>query len=273
MITDTAESLKWRVVERFYLAWKNFQSVHDRYEQIVHDYVDKLGVPREKIRLDPKDLFELLSTQDLEVLRDDFLTPLKTACHRLFRTEDSTDFLDRLVNDIFHELSILKEEHYNVLTYATDEAAMLPGTDRDLHQEQQVILDEVHDMFPQKVHRISHLFETGSVALEALLHRWSSDTVLVRSLFLQRDGFVSRAYETGLDHFYQLMYGPDSSAMGYLMVGSSFLDSGFHDSAVKALELGAEKAESWGQESVLKELQQTLASIPSNEWSDDGSHE
>ena len=140
MITDTAESLKWRVVERFYLAWKNFQSVHDRYEQIVHDYVDKLGVPREKIRLDPKDLFELLSTQDLEVLRDDFLTPLKTACHRLFRTEDSTDFLDRLVNDIFHELSILKEEHYNVLTYATDEAAMLPGTDRDLHQEQQVLL-------------------------------------------------------------------------------------------------------------------------------------
>ena len=150
MITDTAESLKWRVVERFYLAWNNFQSVHDRYEQIVHDYVDKLGVPREKIRLDPKDLFELLSTQDLEVLRDDFLTPLKTACHRLFRTEDSTDFLDRLVNDIFHELSILKEEHYNVLTYATDEAAMLPGTDRDLHQEQQVILDEVHDMFPQR---------------------------------------------------------------------------------------------------------------------------
>ena len=133
MITDTAESLKWRVVERFYLAWNNFQSVHDRYEQIVHDYVEKLGVPREKIRLDPKDLFELLSTQDLEVLRDDFLTPLKTACHRLFRTEDSTDFLDRLVNDIFHELSILKEEHYNVLTYATDEAAMLPGTDRDLH--------------------------------------------------------------------------------------------------------------------------------------------
>ena len=53
MITDTAESLKWRVVERFYLAWNNFQSVHDRYEQIVHDYVDKLGVPREKIRLDP----------------------------------------------------------------------------------------------------------------------------------------------------------------------------------------------------------------------------
>ena len=99
MITDTAESLKWRVVERFYLAWNNFQSVHDRYEQIVHDYVEKLGVPREKIRLDPKDLFELLSTQDLEVLRDDFLTPLKTACHRLFRTEDSTDFLDRLEFD------------------------------------------------------------------------------------------------------------------------------------------------------------------------------
>ena len=81
--------------------------MHDRYEQIVQDYVEKLGIPRDKIRLDPRDLFELLSTQDLEVLRDNYLTPLKEACHRLFRTEDSTDFLDRLVNDIFHELSIL----------------------------------------------------------------------------------------------------------------------------------------------------------------------
>lgn len=273
MITDTAESLKWRVVERFYQAWNNFQSVHDRYEQIVHDYVDKLGVPREKIRLDPRDLFELLSTQDLEVLRDEYLTPLKTACHRLFRTEDSTDFLDRLVNDIFHELSILKEEHYNVLTYATDEAAKLPGTDRDLHQEQQVILDEVHEMFPQKVHRISHLFETGSVALEALLHRWSSDTVLVRSLFLQRDGFVDQAYDQGLDHFYQLMYGPDSSAMGYLVVGNSFMDSGFLDNAGKALEIGAKKAQESGQDAVLEEIQRTLSEISAAEASDDGSHE
>ncbi|NCF98280.1 MAG: hypothetical protein GWP39_02070 [Planctomycetia bacterium] len=123
MITDTADSLAWRVVERFYRSWTNFQSMHDRYEQIVQDYVEKLGTPRDKIRLDPRDLFELLSTQDLEVLRDNYLTPLKEACHRLFRTEDSTDFLDRLVNDIFHELSILKEEHYNVLTYATDETS------------------------------------------------------------------------------------------------------------------------------------------------------
>lgn len=269
MITDTAESLAWRVVERFYLAWNNFQSVHDRYEQIVQDYVDKLGVPRQEIRLDPRDLFELLSTQDLEVLRDDFLTPLKTACHRLFRTEDSTDFLDRLVNDIFHELSILKEEHYNVLTYATDEAAMLPGTDRDLHEEQQVILDEVHEMFPQKVHRIEHLFETGSVALEALLHRWNTDTVLVRSLFLQRNGFVSQAYEAGLDHFYRLMYGQEEFTRGYWVVGCSFLESGFLERAQQALEVGAEKARLNQQDRVLEQIQQALEGISESNSTDD----
>jgi len=258
LITDTADSLAWRVVERFYRAWNNFHSVHDRYEQIVQDYVDKLEIPREQIRLDPRDLFELLSTQDLEVLRDDYLTPLKSACHRLFRTEDSTDFLDRLVNDIFHELSILKEEHYNVLTYATDEASLLPANDRDLHEEQQVILDEVHEMFPQKVHRIAHLFETGSAALEALLHRWNTDPVLVRSLFMQRDGFVAHAYEDGLDHFYRLMYGKEDYARGYLIVGESFLGSGFFNRAEESLTMGREKAGEAGQSEVSDQIQQAL---------------
>lgn len=261
MITDTADSLAWRVVERFYRSWTNFQSMHDRYEQIVQDYVEKLGTPRDKIRLDPRDLFELLSTQDLEVLRDNYLTPLKEACHRLFRTEDSTDFLDRLVNDIFHELSILKEEHYNVLTYATDETALVLGPDRDLHEEQQAILDEVHDMFPSKVHRIAHLFETGSVALEALLHRWNSDVVLIRSLFLQREGFVEQAYPDGLDQFYKLMYGPEDYLIGYHVVGHSFFQSGFLEMAVTAFELGRAKSEATKNEDLLEEFKSLLTMV------------
>ena len=144
------------------------------------------------------------------------------------------------------------------MTYATDEAALLPGTDRDLHEEQQVILDEVHEMFPQKVHRIAHLFETGSAALEALLHRWNTDSVLVRSLFLQRDGFVAHAYADGLDHFYRLMYGKEEYARGYLVVGESFLDSGFLERADAALQLGIEKASEAGQSTVQDTIHQAL---------------
>lgn len=240
MLSDTAGSLAWRVVERFYCSRLVFLSVHDRYEEIVQGYVEKFDQPREEIRLGPRELVELLSTQDLEKLRDQYLMPLKQACHRLFRTEDSTDFLDRLVNDIFHELSILKEEHYNVLTYGADDAggSSVPG--RDLQLEQKAVLDEVHAMFPQKVHRIAHLFDVGTAALEALLHRWKQDPVLIRSLFLQRDRFVKESYEDGLCHFYRLMYGPEKAWEGYKIVGDSFLSSGFVSRAQEAYSEGLE---------------------------------
>lgn len=240
MLTDTAGSLAWRVVERFYRARRVFSSVHDRYEQIVQSYVEKFDLPREEIRLAPRELVELLSTQDLEKLRDHYLMPLKQACHRLFRTEVSTDFLDRLVNDIFHELSILKEEHYNVLTYDVDDAARNSDPERDLQLEQKAVLDEVHNMFPQKVHRIAHLFDVGTSALEALLHRWKQDPVLIRSLFLQRDQFVKESYEDGLCHFYRLMYGEQNAWQGYRIVGDSFLASGFVSHAHVAYSEGLE---------------------------------
>ena len=238
MLSDTAGSLAWRVVERFYCARQVFSSVHDRYEQIVHSYVEKFDQPREEIRLAPRELVELLSTQDLEKLRDQYLMPLKQACHRLFRTEVSTDFLDRLVNDIFHELSILKEEHYNVLTYDVDDATGNSESGRDLQLEQKAVLDEVHNMFPQKVHRIAHLFDVGTAALEALLHRWKQDPVLIRSLFLQRERFVKESYDDGLCHFYRLMYGEQSAWQGYRIVGDSFLASGFVSHANEAYSEG-----------------------------------
>ena len=238
MLSDTAGSLAWRVVERFYCSRQVFSSVHDRYEEIVHSYVEEFDQPREEIRLAPRELVELLSTQDLEKLRDQYLMPLKQACHRLFRTEVSTDFLDRLVNDIFHELSILKEEHYNVLTYDVDDAASNSESGRDLQLEQKAVLDEVHNMFPQKVHRIAHLFDVGTAALEALLHRWKQDPVLIRSLFLQRERFVKESYDDGLCHFYRLMYGEQSAWQGYRIVGDSFLASGFVSHANEAYSEG-----------------------------------
>ncbi len=266
MLTDTAGSLAWRVVERFYCARRVFSSVHDRYEQIVQGYVEKFDLPREEIRLAPRELVELLSTQDLEELRDQYLMPLKQACHRLFRTEVSTDFLDRLVNDIFHELSILKEEHYNVLTYDVDDAARNSDPERDLQLEQKAVLDEVHAMFPQKVHRIAHLFDVGTSALEALLHRWKQDPVLIRSLFLQRDRFVKESYKDGLCHFYRLMYGEQNAWQGYRIVGDSFLASGFVSHAHVAYSEGLESLSRSdlagpGKESAVSGFQSSIADM------------
>ena len=244
LLSNNSGPLIWTIVERFYRSHRTFMGIHARYESIVAEYVDRLEMPREKIRLGARELSELLKYKELEVLRDDYLSPLKEACHRLFRTKDSTDILDRLINDIFHELSILKEEHYNVLTYDADQTpAAVPGEGGlrkgfELQLEQQAVLDEVHAMFPAKVHRIHHLFEVSLSAVEALMPQYRENRVLIRSLFLHRHRFVARVYEEGLNRFYQLMYGEDRIFDGFTLAGDSFYHSGFYDEAICCYEEG-----------------------------------
>ena len=233
---DSGQSYAWRIVERFYRSRFHFLRIHDRYEELVAELVEKFGRPREEIRLQPRELSALLSYKELEVLRDEYLDPLKAACHSLYRTRDATELLDRVVHDIFHELSILKEEHYNVLTYDAkgdgEEAARPAHGEGELAREQEAVLDEVHDVFPQKVHRIRHLYEVALQRLESLLPSFREDPVLIRSLFLHRDRFVARSYERGLIRFYELMYGDSKVFEGYQSVGDSFYHSGFYSRAM-----------------------------------------
>ncbi len=226
----------WRIVERFYRSRFHFLRIHDRYEELVAQYVEKRGSPREEIRLLPRELSQLLSYKELEVLRDEYLEPLKEACHSVFRTRDTTELLDRVVNDIFHELSILKEEHYNVLTYDANTAAPKPGG--VLAREQAAVLDEVHDVFPQKVHRLNHLYDVALSRLQRILPSYLDDQVLIRSLFLHRERFVSRAYDRGLIRFYELMYGETKVFEGFKGAGDSFYHSGFYELAIQCFDAG-----------------------------------
>ncbi len=224
----------WVIVERFYQVKQLYGRQYEEYEQMVAEYVEETGLPREEIRLGPEELARLLNFKELEMIRDSYLNPLKEACHELFRTEDSTDLLDRLVSDIFHELSILKEEHYNILTY---EAQPTGELDR---LEQSTILDEVHKMFPIKVHRLKHLFALAQKRMEATLGRHRKNEILIRSLYLNRDGFVRDAYPGGIVHFYELIFGKGAAISGFEAAGRSFMKAGFYHQAIQCFESGLE---------------------------------
>lgn len=221
----------WTIVEHFYRSRKIYRAEHDSYEKLVRHYVDEMNLPRNQIRLGPQQLSKLLHFKELETVREIHLLPLKQASHALFRGDDRTDFFDRLINDIFHEISILKEEHYNVLTYSSD------GTHID-SEELNAILDEVHEVFPLKVHRLEHLYELACSRLERILPRYQDNRVLIRSLFLHRQGFVADAYEDGLQRFYELLYGDKNIVSGYRAVGESFYHSGFYEQALECFNEG-----------------------------------
>jgi len=218
----------WTIVELYYRSHAIFLDQFNRYEERVLHYSNKLGMNRLDLRLNPEDLAGLLDLKALERLRDGYLYQLKDLCHQVFRGQDRTDLLDRYVSDIFHEMSILKEEHYNVKTYA-------PQYARDAAEvELKYILDEAHGLFPQKLNQIRFLFGKAQARMEDLLQSFRKIRIFIRSLYLFRDDFISHAYEGGLRQFYRFMYADGGPLLGYFEAGRSFADSGFHSLALEA---------------------------------------
>jgi len=224
----------WAIIRLFYLSLIGFRDEFERYERLVEGHARALGVDRKLLRLSPRELAELLEVKNLERLRDGYILKLKDLCHLVFRTEDQTDWLDRFVSDIFHEISILKEEHYTLKTYA-------PMYERDAQEvELSYIVDTAHTMFPQKLRHIRYLFGKARDRLEKHLPTLRSMPIVIRSLYLHRDDdFVRDAYPGGLRDFYRFIYtlGPFE---GFYQVAQSFYHSGFFGMALEAF-VSAEK--------------------------------
>ncbi|MBN1418728.1 MAG: hypothetical protein JXP34_08120 [Planctomycetes bacterium] len=226
----------WRIIELFYKSFLTFRELHDRYEANIARLCAETGKAPEALLLGPQALADLIDLRKLEALRDRYLYDLKQFCHQVFRDRGETDFLDRYVSDIFHEVSILKEEHYNVKFYA------LGWQERNARIEYDSIMSEASTIFPQKVRHLDYLFERAKDRLEKLLPSIKTQKVVMRSLFLNRTGFVSECYPGGLDDFYRILYPENGPLEGYYEVGLSLLASGFLEHALSAFHLGLEAA-------------------------------
>ena len=223
----------WTIVQLFYRSLLVFREQFNSYEQKVDEFARSQDKPRENLRLNPKDLAELLDFKLLERLRDGYLDDLKELCHQVFRGQDQTDLLDRYVSDIFHEISILKEEYYNVKTYA-------PLYERDSREQELTgILDEAYTGFPKLTAHINFLFQQAQARMEEHLASFKNLQIFVRSLYANRDDFVAEVYPDGLAHFYRIIY-PLGVTEGYCRVGLSFHYAGFVDEAREAFQLAVE---------------------------------
>jgi hypothetical protein len=220
----------WTIVQLFYRCHSVFGEQFESYEKKVLNLSRQMGIDRSKLRLNSADLGGLLDFKNLERIRDAYLHELKDLCHLVFRGQDRTDLLDRYVADIFHEISILKEEHYNVKTYA-------PLYEKDAAEvELKHILDEAHTLFPHKLRHIRYLFGRAQARLEEHLGSFRNIGLFIRSLYLHRADFIAEAYPAGLEQFYRFMY-PLGPCEGYYEVGRSFYHAGFGHEALEALRL------------------------------------
>jgi hypothetical protein len=254
-VSQETDHVIWTIVELFYRSQNVFSGQFESYEKRVLGHSYKKGLDRLDLRLNPQDLADLLDLKAIERMRDSLLFPLKDLCHEQFRNGDQTDSLDRYVSDIFHEISILKEEHYNVTTYA-------PQYERiKAKEELSHILEEAHFLFPKKLNHIRFLLDKGRQRMEELLPTFTNNEIFLRSLYLCRDDFVSESYETGLLAFYDFMYPELGAIDGYFETGMSFFASGFYGHALDAFEGAQAQIDSGAGGSAGKDAQSRLAAI------------
>jgi hypothetical protein len=219
------------LLEAFYSAMLIFEEQREEYEHSVLTLARRENVDRTELRLPANEVARLLDFKVLSRLRDRYLMPLRENTRRLFGGTDR-DIFDIMVSDIFHLVSILKEEEFRVSHYAVLYDKMKRTADRDF------ILETVQHDFPLLLNQTHQLFLQAQVRLHDHLPRHAHDGIVVRSVYLYGPSYLESVYqrEGGLAGFYRHMY-PDGGALeAYLMVTASFADGGFWTEARGALE-------------------------------------
>lgn len=225
--------LAWDFVTAFFASRRSFLRIFDRYEARVLGFARESGVHRDDLVLPPADLARLFYPKRLQHLRDQRLIPLRALAHALFREAGVVEPLDTVCSHVYHEVSILLEEHLSVVRFQH-------LSDRRRYEQ---AFEEVRGFYPLRLRRIRRLFADGLRHLEALFPGWAHDRVVVRSAYLFGEKVARGAFDEGArDGLYARMYPEGGPAEGYLVAGKSFLESGFKAEASEALTLSVEAA-------------------------------
>ncbi len=222
----------WQVIELHYRSRAAFNAVYRDYEARVVRFVEDRGIGRDKIRLSPEETTELFDTKKLEHLIDDLVGGLRDAAHAFFRESDVGDPYDSEVSKIWHELSILKEEHLSVRDFPRE------GNVRQFAR----LFREVSQYYPQRLRRVRDLFGRAQRRLDVLLPQFRDDVIVLRSAFLFRADLWPESPQASLLRLLGKIYPAKGPAFGFLEVARSFLKGAFYDEAIEGARMGIASA-------------------------------
>ena len=218
----------WRVIQLHYCGRHAFTAVHRDYESMVALLVKKRGLPREELRLDPTETRELFKSEALRELLARWVEPLREAAHALFRESNVAEPYDTKVSRIYHEGSILVEEHRSVLNFPKD------GSAREFAR----LFREVSEYYPVRLRRIRDLFARAARRLEEILPQFADDPIVLRSAFLFRAELWPEATRAGLLRFLDHMVPQGGAREGLVAIAQSFFKAGFFEHAAECARTG-----------------------------------
>lgn len=243
----------WQILEHHYGSRNRFLAVHRAYEERVARLVAERGVQREKLRLSPAETRDLFDTESLTTLIARHVLPLREASHSYFRDADVAEPYDSNVSRIYHELSILKEEHLSVRSFPKD-----LGT-----REFTRLFREVSEYYPQRLRRVRDLFARATRRLEEKLPEFRGDTIVLRSAFLFREELWPDNPRTGLARLLGKMFPSEGGVHGFLEIARSFFRAGFFDYAIASARMGVAVAgkEAQARTTRAQQLRETISEL------------
>ena len=218
-------SLLWDFYVNFVASRALFLSIFKRYERRVLRAAKDRAVDRNELVLPPQELWTLFHSGRLEHLRDRRLEPMRDLAQRIFGEQGDEGLLDAYCGHIYHEVSILTEEHESVGRFVRHHD---PRRYRDLFRE-------VSGYYPTRLRRVRRFFTYAMKRVTELLPKWSDERVVVRSAYLFGERYSRRAYGRGKVALYQRMYPTGGEIRGFYVAAQSFYDSGFLEEASEAL--------------------------------------
>jgi len=222
------QGLAWEIVELHYACRNAFQRIYDSYEERVARQVAEQGVAREKLKLGPQETKDLFDTWALQVLIRERVHRLREVSHSYFRDNDVDDPYDSKVSRIYHELSILKEEHMSVRNFPAGGG----------HREFARLFREVSEYYPQRLRRVRDLLQRAQKRFDLIVPQFADDPIVLRSAYLFREELWPQESGRSLQRFLQKVFVGEGPLHGFVMVARSFLKTGFYEHAAAAARLG-----------------------------------
>ena len=247
----------WDFVATLIAARRAFVSIHARYEHRVLTAAREHDVPRADLKLPPDELWKLFHLGRLERLRDGRLKLLRELAKDIFGPAGDDGLMDAYCGHIYHEMSILNEEHRSVGRFIQQHDP----------RRYRALFEEVTGYYPLRLGRVQRFFRAARRRLDELLPGWSQERILVRSAFLFGDQLSRRAWGEGREALYVRMYPGEGLIRGYLEAGRSFFLSGFLDQAREALTLSEQAGTMLqnpatpAQDEALREVRELLARL------------
>jgi hypothetical protein len=219
------DEFRWILLRSFYEGYRSFHALFAQYEARIVAFTGKYGTDRRELKLPPEELLSLFDSHALLALRNNNLKTLRETSHELFPA-DRPDPFDNHVTNIYHEVSILKEEEWTLREQA--------GSDDPKEYER--YYREVNYYYPKRLKHVRNLYGKARKRLERLLPSMGRNTIVIRSAYLFGEKLFEGVYEGGLAEFYEKLYPEGGALTGFSVVADSFLDGGFGSEAAEAYD-------------------------------------